>query len=230
MQQLKVYISSTYEDLKEYRSIVYDTLRQWRKDVIAMEDYTAADKRPLQKCLEDVASSDIYVGIFAWRYGYIPNDNNKDNNPNNLSITELEYRKAKEKEIPCLIFLLDKDEWSLRFSDGTPQSGTKGDDINRLRNELKKNHSISFFKSPDELAKQVSIAVANEIESKAKRSFPTSEENPGKKPYQRVQDNLKDFIGREWIVDEIFNWLESDQRQFFILKGGPGSGKSSIVA
>lgn len=79
--QLKVYISSTYEDLKEYRSIVYDTLRQWRKDVIAMEDYPAADKRPLQKCLEDVALSDIYVGIFAWRYGYIPNDNKKDNNP-----------------------------------------------------------------------------------------------------------------------------------------------------
>ena len=60
--------------------------------VIAMEDYVAQDERPLQKCLKDVSSSDIYVGIFAWRYGYIPNDV-KDENPNNLSITELEYRK-----------------------------------------------------------------------------------------------------------------------------------------
>jgi len=99
LQQVKVYISSTYEDLKEYRSIVYDTLRQWRKDVIAMEDYPAADKRPLQKCLEDVASSDIYVGIFALKYGYIP----KEDNPDCLSITELEYRKAKENDIPIIL-------------------------------------------------------------------------------------------------------------------------------
>ena len=64
------------------------------------------NQRPLQKCLQDVASSDIYVGIFAWRYGYIPDD--KDENPNNLSITELEYRKAQEKGIASLIFLLDQ--------------------------------------------------------------------------------------------------------------------------
>ena len=39
-----------------------------------MEDYVAKDQRPLQMCLDDVASSDVYVGIFAWRYGYIPED------------------------------------------------------------------------------------------------------------------------------------------------------------
>lgn len=92
-----------------------------RIDAIAMEDYVAQDTRPLEKCLEDVASSDIYVGIFGWRYGYIPTDNNKDNNPNNLSITELEYSEAKEKGIPCLVFLLDESvPWPLKFSDGTP--------------------------------------------------------------------------------------------------------------
>ena len=110
-----------------------------------MEDYVAKDQRPLQDCLE-VASCHIYVGIFAWLYGYIPNDKN-DNNPNNLSITELKYRKAEEKGIPCLIFLLNESvPWPLKFSDGTAQSGTTGDNINRLHNELKKNHSVSFFK------------------------------------------------------------------------------------
>jgi hypothetical protein len=66
------------------------------------------------------------------------------------------------------------------------------------------------------LANRVSIAVtAHQIEidkSKGKISFlPFLEEHPGKRPYQRVQDNLEDIIGREWIVDEIFNWLESEQ-------------------
>ena len=102
-----------------------------------------------KNCLEDVASSDIYLGIFAWRQGYIPSDK-KDENPNNLSITELEYIKAKEKGIPCLIFLLDESvSWPSKFIDGKSQSGNTVDNISRLRNELKQNHSVSFFRNED---------------------------------------------------------------------------------
>jgi hypothetical protein len=36
---------------------------------IAMEYYVAEDKRPVDKCLEDVTSCDLYIGIFTWRYG-----------------------------------------------------------------------------------------------------------------------------------------------------------------
>ncbi len=52
-----------------------------------MEDYVASDQRPVDDCLKDVAKSDIYVGIIAWRYGYIPPI--EHDNPNQLSITEL---------------------------------------------------------------------------------------------------------------------------------------------
>jgi Domain of unknown function (DUF4062) len=57
-----VYLSSTYSDLKVYREAVYHTLRQMRYDVIAMEDYVAADERPLATCLADVAACDLYIG------------------------------------------------------------------------------------------------------------------------------------------------------------------------
>ena len=62
-----IYISSTYEDLKDHREAVYKALRRLNHDVRAMEDYVAADERPLDKCLKDVAAADVYVGIFAWR-------------------------------------------------------------------------------------------------------------------------------------------------------------------
>ena len=68
----KVYISSTYSDLVDYRAAVCDVLHKMRYDTVAMEYYVATDKRPVEKCMADVAKSDIYVGIFAWRYGYIP--------------------------------------------------------------------------------------------------------------------------------------------------------------
>ncbi len=72
VEMTKIYISSTFSDLKECREAVYKALRALRHDVIAMEDYVASDQRPLDKCLADVVASDIYVGIFAYRYGFKP--------------------------------------------------------------------------------------------------------------------------------------------------------------
>ncbi len=69
---IQIYLSSTYEDLKEHRRIVFEVLRKAGYTAIAMEDYVATDKRPVEKCLADVAHADIYVGLFAFRYSYIP--------------------------------------------------------------------------------------------------------------------------------------------------------------
>jgi hypothetical protein len=115
----KIYISSTYSDLVEHRQQVYDVLRKLRYDVIAMEDYVATDKRPLDKCLADVVSCDVYVGIFAWRYGYIPPGQER-------SITELEYRQAGESGLKRLIFLLDEDA---PWPRSKMESGTGGEMI-----------------------------------------------------------------------------------------------------
>ena len=98
----QIYISSTYSDLVEHRRQVYDVLRKMRYDVVAMEDYAATDERPLDKCLADVAASQLYVGIFAWRYGYIPPGQAR-------AVTELEYRRAGEAGLERLIFLLAED-------------------------------------------------------------------------------------------------------------------------
>jgi hypothetical protein len=62
----RVYISPTYEDLKSHREAVYRALRRLDHDVKAMEDDVAADARPLDKCLAEVARCDVYVGTFAW--------------------------------------------------------------------------------------------------------------------------------------------------------------------
>ena len=80
-----IYLSSTFSDLKTYREAVYRALRQMQYNVIAMEDYVAKDQRPLDRCLADVAKCDLYIGLFAWRYGYVP----AEDNPDGKSITEL---------------------------------------------------------------------------------------------------------------------------------------------
>ncbi len=145
----KIYLSSTYRDLTEHREAVYKALRQMRHDVVSMEDYTAASKPPLDKCLGDVADCDLYVGIFAWRYGYKPPEQEK-------SITELEFRQAVDCGKQCLIFLLDeKAPWSPELMD--PDRGA----IEALRSEFQRDYMIDFFESPEDLATAISVAVAN---------------------------------------------------------------------
>jgi Domain of unknown function (DUF4062) len=90
---MKIYIFSTFQDLKDHRDKVYRQLRKMRHDVISMEDYVAGDQWPLAQCLADVGVADIYVGSFAWRHGYVP----PHDNPDNQSIPELEYRKYESR-------------------------------------------------------------------------------------------------------------------------------------
>jgi hypothetical protein len=149
----KIYISSTYKDLIEYREIIYKSLRKMGHDVIAMEDYVANDTRPVEKCLSDVEKCDIYVGIFAWRYGFVPEGYE-------FSITEQEYRSAKTYKIPRLIFLLEDNAfWTPGFMDSHTGEGEAGKRINSLRNELKNEHMVSFFDGKVDLAVDVAIAI-----------------------------------------------------------------------
>ena len=146
----KIYISSTYSDLVEHRQQVYDILRKMRYDVMAMEDYVATDQRPLDKCLADVISCQVYVGIFAWRYGYIPPGQEQ-------SITELEYRQAGQSDLERLIFLLHEDA---PWPRNKMEKGVGGEKIEALRGELMAAHQLQFFKSPEELAGQVAASVS----------------------------------------------------------------------
>lgn len=150
----KVYISSTYKDLIEHRKAVATALRKIRCDVVRMEEYVARDQRTRAACEQDVAQCDIYVGIFAWRYGHIPEDDNEGR----LSITELEYRKASGEKT-CLVFLLSDDApWPSTLRDAETGEGERGERIRGLRSELK-GRCAGYFSTPAELAAEVLAAV-----------------------------------------------------------------------
>jgi hypothetical protein len=68
---MKVYVSSTYQDLIEHRAAVDRTLRRMGHDVIGMEQYVAVGSKPVDRCRADVRSADVYVIIVAWRFGHV---------------------------------------------------------------------------------------------------------------------------------------------------------------
>jgi hypothetical protein len=118
----------------------------------------------LHKCLDDVASSDIYVGLLGWRYGYIP----EKDNPERRSITELEYRQAGKSGLARLIFLVDEGiPWADAFRDSETGEGEGGQRITVLRAELEQATLVSYFRTPDHLAGLVSVAVQRCLQEKS---------------------------------------------------------------
>jgi len=147
----KIYISSTYLDLQEYRRQVSLVLRRLGHEDVAMEYYVAEDQRPVDRCLSDVAACDLFIGIYAWRYGWVPSENN----PAQLSITEMEYRQAEKIGKPCFIFLLnDEAPWPRKSTDKDTTQ------IEKLRNEASARHSSGPpFKTVDELGRLVAESI-----------------------------------------------------------------------
>jgi hypothetical protein len=154
---LRVYLSSTFKDLEQHRAAAAAVLRRMGHEVIGMEDYVAADERPLDRCLADIARSDVYVGIIGWRYGYRPR---KRRGQPKMSITEHEYREAIRTDTPRLIFLLRTEApWPVSLVDAVAGAAGDAASLQALRNELERERLVSFFSTPDELAGLVGPAV-----------------------------------------------------------------------
>lgn len=152
----RVYISSTYEDMKDHRQEISALVRQLKHEPIGMEDYTAEGSFPLEKCLRDVASCDAYVGIIGWRYGYIPDEGN----PEGLSITELEYRKAKALGKQIFIFLKSKKNVDVDAMDSFTGKGEGGKLILRFRQELETRNVRQEFDQLQDLKANAGVTLA----------------------------------------------------------------------
>jgi hypothetical protein len=154
---IRVYVSSTYEDLKDYRAAAARAIRRLHCYPVAMEDDVAADERPLQRCLDDVRSCQAYVGLFAWRVGFKPPGQR-------CGITYLEYQAAREANLPCFIFLVAPDHpWPDAMKDTDPS------EILDVRKKLQGNHVVSSFTTPDNLEALVSPAVSRWCTTAEKR-------------------------------------------------------------
>ncbi len=67
---------------------------------IGMEHFAARPDRPVAACLKEVRETDLFVGVYGWRYGFVPNENG-------LSITEMEFSEAQRFGRPCFCFFVD---------------------------------------------------------------------------------------------------------------------------
>ena len=90
-----VFVSSTWLDLRPEREAVEAALGRMRETKFAgMEYFGSRDEDTRAASLDEVDRSLVYLGLFGGRYG--------------SGITEAEYRRARERKLPCFVYLKDE--------------------------------------------------------------------------------------------------------------------------
>lgn len=121
MQQYhNAFISSTSVDLAAHRRAVIDILPQDEIHAINMEGFSATRDNALQLCYDELQRADIFIGIYAYRYGFAPGpdmtytdkDGKRRAGDGVTGITDWEYRWAVERGIPLLLYVIETDSWN----------------------------------------------------------------------------------------------------------------------
>ncbi|HWS88156.1 MAG TPA: tetratricopeptide repeat protein [Pyrinomonadaceae bacterium] len=145
LQIVPVFISSTWLDLRPEREAVERALQRLRETkFVGMEYFGSRDETTRRSSLDEVDRSRVYVGIFAARYG--------------SGITEEEYRRARSRGLPCLVYFKDDAAVPGDLRETNPARAAK---LEALKADLRREHGVSTFASPDDLAARVTADLHN---------------------------------------------------------------------
>lgn len=233
-----VMISSTALDLPEHR----DEVRRGCESAsfaphLMMENLDALDADAIEASLEMVDEADVYIGIFAFRYGYVPDGHT-------ISITEMEYNRAVGRDIPRLLFFWDEDA---PISPRLVEQGEGAAKLSALKERAGKDRVARFFSSPADLRAQV-IASLYKLRQKLEKTahdpivtvrrkhrrtaLPTLPTADIVHPYTLSETQA--LIGRQKELNALTDWVEELRSEFscariFCLVAIGGMGKSALA-
>ena len=100
----KIFISSTMKDLTDIRTRIANIITESENVPIMAENFVETGKTPKETIESKIDECDGYIGIFDQKWGSIP----QKNNPTKLSVTAIEYERARRNRIPKLILISNK--------------------------------------------------------------------------------------------------------------------------
>jgi len=237
--RLTVMISCTARDLPAHREQVRLACeRAGFAPHDMMEHLTAQNAGAVEASLEMVENADIYLGIYAHRYGYVPDGSE-------VSITEMEYDHAGEMDKPRLAFFMH-DDHHVQISD--VDKGESADKLEQFKERVGKELVVAFFTSPEDLRSHVIEALvvwekAHEADAPkdaktVAESFhrhtaiPEPPEPYVAHPYTLSQ--VRDLVGRQDELNAMTDWVATpgsmafDAKIFCFVAIG-GMGKSAVT-
>jgi tetratricopeptide (TPR) repeat protein len=219
-------ISSTALDLPDHRAAVRDACLSCGVFPIGMEALPARDATGIAVSLEMVDQADLYLGIYAFRYGWVPDG--KD-----ISVTEMEFDHAVERQKQgkldeLLIFTAHKTH-PVTIEDietgDVPQQKLAAFKTKATQGRVRKE-----FKSVDELRHLVSDALHEFKARQQHTDSPPSDSAIQDSKVPHYLPRLDHFHGREKELAQIHDALRPEKRTWGALIAGPGGmGKTSLA-
>jgi len=218
-----VMLSSTARDLPAHRKAACNACLQLGFFPSMMEHLPASDASAVTVSLGLVDEAEIYLGIFAYRYGYIPTEEqlleaervHKCSLPRGVSITELEYRRATDMGRKRLIFLVHEDHRP-PWREQDIESGSGAAKLQALLERLGRGHTVAFFRSAEELQRKVEEALLP-LRSEALRAL------------HQLPRPVDDFVDRREELSILQAAVEQGAALICGVHGLAGVGKTELV-
>lgn len=229
-------ISSTSLDLPEHRQQAIDACLRQSVFPIAMEQLPASDADAIRVSMEMVEKADIYIGVFAWRYGHVPEGQD-------ISITEMEFNRAVERKIPILVFTIHKDH-ALTIEMVEADKGAQ-EKLKKLKDRACEGRGRLEFSSPVELRSHIIQSLADLLPKMDEAAgttktinfhppnlIPTAPDAYIAHPYSLLQTS--EVVGRRDELRLLTDWVTANKeippgiRLFNVVAIG-GMGKSALT-
>lgn len=153
---MRVFLSSTLDDLKQYRQVALETLAKLGVQGISIDQFAPGIE--LSKSIDAALNSaDVVVLIIGHRYGAIDSGTGK-------GWVEREYDHALQLNKPILAFVAKEDvPWPPSAID------TDRTNIEKFRASISAHHTVSFFSGPQDFASKLAVSLTHYLSRESTR-------------------------------------------------------------
>lgn len=197
---MKVFLSSTYKDLVGHRQAAVDAIERLGQQAARMEVFGARSEEPVTASLRAVAECDLFVGIYAHRYGFVPAGSA-------VSITEAEFDHARKHNKLILCFVVDEEHpWPPKLIEDGPGMAS----LLAFKAKVSAGVVRDRFTTPEDLALKLATAIGRCL---SQRAPAIKEENPYLQRFRGCGD-LEDLL--ENALRELEAVTRTDYNQIFL--------------
>ena len=226
----RIFISSTYVDLKAHRSDVHRFLRRMNQQVVEMTDFGSDRNDPKIVSLRELASVDYVILIVAWRYGFIPKSQTR-------SVTELEFEEAQQRGLPVFVYLAnpatEADHGRRALFPASSRIPKHARQLKTFRQRLTDQSSITYdtFTTPEDLSARVVSAVARFILNEDRPAALAPLEAKGRVIALDDMPSHDPLVGRDDELAQLATRLRAGEAGTIVAcEGTAGIGKTALAA
>ena len=222
---MRIFVSSTFKDLRPERESAQDALRRSELVPWGMELFVSEPSKPLDVCLEQVQLSDAVVVIIGFMAGSLIPESPE------LTYTRAEFELAQKLGKPVFAFF--KTEGGIPVNKETDANKRKA--LADFKNAMTSpGITPVYFDSPERLSTELLLAMGNwnaKGRPGARRVFTTPKEffSPFESGAPRLFDFKQTLRGREEQLQALNAFLADPTEIIGVLTGRGGIGKSKLL-